>query len=104
MRSSDGSILIGIDHAALGFGTIAAHGHADALSFQILKDGKRIFIDPGTYIYHHCQIEERNIFRRTDHHNTVMINGEEQSQVLGGFSFGVRRRKRNCCRIRSKKM
>ena len=87
LRSSDGSILIGIDHAALGFGTIAAHGHADALSFQILKDGKRIFTDPGTYIYH-CQIEERNIFRRTDHHNTVMINGEEQSQVLGAFLWG----------------
>lgn len=35
LRSRDHRILIGIDHAALGFGTIAAHGHADALSFQM---------------------------------------------------------------------
>lgn len=35
LRSHDHRILIGIDHAALGFGTIAAHGHADALSFQM---------------------------------------------------------------------
>ena len=50
IRDKQNRILIGIDHAELGFGSIAAHGHADALSFQMLIDGKVVFADPGTYI------------------------------------------------------
>lgn len=87
LRSNDGRTLIGIDHAPLGFRSIAAHGHADALSFQIFRNGEPILIDPGTYIYH-CWLSERNIFRRTDHHNTVMINNKEQSEMLGAFLWG----------------
>ncbi len=62
LRSKDGRVMIGIDHGALGFGSIAAHGHADALSFQMYVDGEPIFIDPGTYIYH-CDLKDRNAFR-----------------------------------------
>ncbi|MCD8291925.1 MAG: heparinase II/III family protein [Prevotella sp.] len=87
LRDVNDRILIGIDHAALGFGTLAAHGHADALSFQLFDNGTPIFIDPGTYIYH-CYLNERNAFRRSDHHNTVMINGREQSEMLGAFLWG----------------
>ena len=89
IRSDDERILIGIDHAALGFGSIAAHGHADALSFQMYVDGQPIFIDPGTYIYH-CNIENRNAFRRTENHNTVCIDGKDQSEMLGAFLWGKR--------------
>ena len=85
-------ILIGIDHAPLGYGSIAAHGHSDALSFQMFADGTRIFADPGTYIYH-CDTESRNDFRRTSRHNTVCINGADQSEMLGPFLWG---RKANC--------
>lgn len=80
-------ILIGIDHAPLGYGSIAAHAHADALSFQMFADGTRIFADPGTYIYH-CDTESRNDFRRTSRHNTVCINGIDQSEMLGPFLWG----------------
>lgn len=89
LRSNDESVLIGIDHAALGFGSIAAHGHADALSFQMYVDGQPIFVDPGTYIYH-CDIENRNAFRRTENHNTVCIDGKDQSKMLGAFLWGKR--------------
>ncbi len=85
-------ILIGIDHAPLGYGSIAAHGHSDALSFQMFADGTRIFADPGTYIYH-CDTESRNEFRRTSRHNTVCINGIDQSDMLGPFLWG---RKAEC--------
>ena len=85
-------ILIGIDHAPLGYGSIAAHGHSDALSFQMFADGTRIFADPGTYIYH-CDTESRNEFRRTSRHNTVCINGIDQSEMLGPFLWG---RKAEC--------
>lgn len=87
LRSKDHRILIGIDHAALGFGSIAAHGHADALSFQIFVDGQPVFVDPGTYIYH-CDLESRNAFRRTENHNTVCVNSKDQSEMLGAFLWG----------------
>jgi hypothetical protein len=89
MRSNDGKVLIGIDHAALGFGSIAAHGHADALSFQLFVEGQPVFVDPGTYIYH-CDIESRNAFRKTENHNTVSIGNRDQSEMLGAFLWGKR--------------
>lgn len=92
LRSKDRRILIGVDHAALGFGSIAAHGHADALSFQMYVDGQSIFVDPGTYIYH-CDLESRNAFRRTQNHNTVCVGDRDQSEMLGAFLWG---RKAEC--------
>ena len=87
LRSKDRRVLIGIDHADLGFGSIAAHGHADALSFQMHLDGQRIFVDSGTYNYH-ITPEDRNYFRSTAAHNTVMIDEREQSEMLGPFIWG----------------
>lgn len=89
LRDKDDRVLIGIDHAALGFGTIAAHGHADALSFQMLVDGEAVITDPGTYIYH-CDLEHRNTFRKTINHSTVCIGGKDQSEMLGAFLWGKR--------------
>lgn len=94
LRDKDNRILIGIDHAELGFESIAAHGHADALSFQMLVDGEVVFADPGTYIYH-CWIEERDKFRKTINHNTLCLidNNKsfiDQSKMLGAFMWGDR--------------
>ena len=89
IRDKQNRILIGIDHAELGFGSIAAHGHADALSFQMLIDGEVIFADPGTYIYH-CDIEHRDSFRKTINHNTLCVEGKDQSKMLGAFMWGER--------------
>ena len=87
LRSNEGKVVIGIDHAPLGFGSIAAHGHADALSFQLYVDGKCILGDPGTYIYH-CNIQKRNEYRRSCNHNTIWVDGQEQSQMMGAFLWG----------------
>lgn len=87
LRSHDGKVVVGIDHAPLGFGSIAAHGHADALSFQLYVNGKCILGDPGTYIYH-CNLKKRNEYRRSCNHNTVWVPGEEQSQMTGAFLWG----------------
>ena len=89
IRDKQNRILIGIDHAELGFGSIAAHGHADALSFQMLIDGEVVFADPGTYIYH-CDIEHRDSFRKTINHNTLCVEGRDQSKMLGAFMWGER--------------
>lgn len=56
----------------------AAHGHADALSFTLSVGGTRIFVDPGTYSYH-ADPQWRNYFRSTAAHNTVEIDGKNQS-------------------------
>lgn len=76
-----------IDVAELGFGTIAAHGHADALSLIYYKNENPIIIDSGTYVYN---IEEkmRNYFRSTEAHNTLSYNKLNQSQIKGPFLWG----------------
>lgn len=89
LKSSDGRTIVGIDHGALGFGSIAAHGHADALSFQMYLEGETVFADAGTYIYH-IDPENRNAFRRTENHNTIIVNGKDQSEMLGAFLWGKR--------------
>ncbi|MFN3690734.1 MAG: heparinase II/III family protein, partial [Fimbriimonadales bacterium] len=40
------------DAGPLGLGSLAAHGHADALSLCASLDGKPLLIDTGTYAYH----------------------------------------------------
>ncbi|MHC1773524.1 MAG: alginate lyase family protein [Flexilinea sp.] len=89
LRDIEGNLAVAIDHGDLGFGSIAAHGHADALSFQLFNKGKAILVDPGTFIYH-IDLPERNRFRSTLCHNTVCVNGEDQSKMLGAFLWGKR--------------
>lgn len=96
LRSDDKTVLLGIDHGPLGFGSIAAHGHADALSFQLLAGGFPLFTDPGTYIYHIDQAA-RDTFRKTINHNTLSIGGADQSEMLGAFLWG----KKAHCRLLS---
>jgi hypothetical protein len=40
------------DAGPLGLGGVAAHGHADALSFTLSVAGRQFLIDPGTGTYH----------------------------------------------------
>lgn len=87
--SCTNNIVITIDHAELGFGSIAAHGHADSLSFTMNVNGNKVFIDPGTYIYH-VDLESRDYFRKTINHNTICINNIDQSEMLGAFLWGKR--------------
>ena len=78
-----------MDHAPLGFGSIAAHGHADALSIQVFWKGKSVLTDPGTWNYH-LSVKLRDDFRSTAWHNTVCVGGENQSELLGPFLWGKR--------------
>ena len=88
-RGSADAISLVFDCGELGFGPIAAHGHADALSFVLRVAGLEIFVDPGTYDYF-TYPAERTYFRSTAAHNTVMIDGQEQSESLGAFLWGRR--------------
>lgn len=89
LRSKDQKVFIAVDHAALGFGTIAAHGHADALSIQAFLKGTPVLTDPGTWNYH-LSGNLRNSFRSTKWHNTVGVADQNQSEMLGPFLWGKR--------------
>ena len=77
------------DCGELGFTALAAHGHADALSFTVRAFGVEMFVDPGTFDYF-TYPEWRRYFRSTPAHNTVGIDGEDQSVLLGSFLWGTR--------------
>jgi hypothetical protein len=67
-----------------GFLSIAAHAHADALSVEVRYGGVDILADPGTYCYH-GEPEWRSYFRSTIAHNTVELDGQNQSRDGGPF-------------------
>jgi hypothetical protein len=78
-----------IDCGELGFGALAAHGHADALSLMLRLNGDDILVDPGTYDYFSYK-EWRRYYRGTPAHNTVTIDGVDQSEITGPFMWGAR--------------
>lgn len=80
------TVTLVIDHAPLGYLAIAAHGHADALAFTMAVNGKPMFVDPGTYLYHSGH-EWRSWFRNTRAHNSVSVEGAEQSIISGPFNW-----------------
>ncbi len=75
------------DCGELGFGELAAHGHADALSFVLRAFGEDVLVDPGTYDYFSFP-EWRSYFRSTRAHNTVEVDGVDQSTMAGPFLWG----------------
>jgi len=86
---SGSGVSVVFDCGELGFGSIAAHGHADALSFTLRAFGRDVLVDPGTYDYFSYP-EWRRYFRSTRAHNTVEIDGVDQSTMEGLFLWGQR--------------
>lgn len=82
------------DAGSLGYLSIAAHGHADALSFTLSVNGHEILADQGTYAYH-TKKAWRDYFRGTSAHNTVRIDGVDQS-VPGGSFLWLRHANARC--------
>ena len=76
--NSKSEIYLHMDVAPLGYLSIAAHGHADALSFILNVDGRPYIIDPGTYSYHSYP-EWREYFKGTIAHNTIRVDGLNQA-------------------------
>lgn len=67
-----------------GFLAIAAHAHADALSLEVRHGQVDILADPGCYCYH-GEPDWRTYFRSTVGHNTLEIDGVNQSRSGGAF-------------------
>lgn len=68
------------------------HTHCDMLSYELALDGRPVVVDTGVYDYEPSA--ERAWSRSTRGHNTVGVDGAEQSEVWGVFR--VARRARPC--------
>ncbi|WP_308922489.1 alginate lyase family protein [Janthinobacterium sp. J1-1] len=82
------------DAGPLGYLGIAAHGHADALALTLSVAGQAVLVDPGTYAYH-TQKQWRDYFRGTSAHNTLRIDGRDQSESGGNFLW-LRKARAQC--------
>lgn len=64
------------------------HTHSDTFHFDLYKDQFPVFIDMGISTYEKNQ--QRQFERSTASHNTVMIDGKNQTEVWGGFRVARR--------------
>ncbi len=81
---TESELFIVADAGPLGYGALAAHGHADALSIYMSLAGREFLVDPGTYVYNGNR-KWRDYFRGTSAHNTVRVDGLNQSEIGGRF-------------------
>ncbi len=69
---------------------LPAHAHADCLNFELAVAGHRVVVDAGTSEY---GSGPRRVFERsTAAHNTVEVDGTDQTEVWGAFRAGRRAR------------
>lgn len=66
------------------------HMHADLLSYELCLDGERVVVDSGTYDYEPTPLRQQ--LRGTAAHNTVVVDGADQSEVWGAFRVARRAR------------
>src|SRR5262249_14985559 len=85
-KPSDPTLVF--DCGPLGAGP-AGHGHADALSFQLHAAGYQFLVDSGTYSYN-LDYEWRDVFRSTEAHNAVVVDGLSQSNSDGRMSWSTK--------------
>jgi uncharacterized heparinase superfamily protein len=80
------------DVAPIGPDHLPAHAHADTLSFEMSFKGRRVFVNSGTSEY--GLSAERQRQRGTAAHNTLVLDGENSSEVWAGFRVARRARAR----------
>ena len=75
------------DAGATGDG---GHGHYDALSFEAYARGRALVVDPGRYTYsEHGGENWRRWFKSTAAHNTVCVDGLDQTPYRCGKPKGL---------------
>lgn len=84
-----GAVLF-TDTGELGPDYLPGHGHADTLSFELSILGHRVIVNSGVSEY--GTSPERVRQRGTAAHNTVVVDGEDSSEVWSGFRVARRAR------------
>lgn len=90
LDSSDGRMTLIFDAGPVCPDDLPAHGHCDLLSFEASVNGVRFVVDAGVADYQ--QDRWREYWRSTRAHNTVTVDGLEQSDCWGSFRVGHRAR------------
>ncbi|MBF0420153.1 MAG: alginate lyase family protein [Magnetococcales bacterium] len=88
LRANLGPMLAILDVAPVGPDYLPGHAHADTLSFEISLYEQRLLVNSGTSFYGIG--EERLRQRGTAAHNTVIINGQDSSEMWGNFRVARR--------------
>ncbi|MCB9641619.1 MAG: alginate lyase family protein [Myxococcales bacterium] len=86
-RTEDGSYLV-CDAGPIGPDYLPGHAHGDLFSFELSLRGHRIIVDAGVHDY--LRSEMRRYGRSTRAHNTVEIEGVDQSEFWGAFRVARR--------------
>ncbi|SET49807.1 heparinase II/III family protein [Stigmatella erecta] len=71
-----------------GQGGVGGHNHNDKLSFELHLKGVPVIVDPGTGTYTR-EPAQRNAFRSTAAHNTLMVDGVEQVAIVPERLFAL---------------
>jgi uncharacterized heparinase superfamily protein len=88
IRLAHGPAVALLDVAPVGPDYLPGHAHADTLSFELSVGDQRVLVNSGTSCYGNGN--ERLRQRGTAAHNTVVVNGEDSSEVWGGFRVARR--------------
>jgi uncharacterized heparinase superfamily protein len=88
IRMCTADTLLLFDVGEIGPQYQPGHGHADALSFELSHKGRRILVNPGTSTY--SDGAERRWQRSTAAHNTLEVDGQDQSEMWGAFRVARR--------------
>ena len=84
----NGEDMIIIDCGSIGPDYQPGHAHCDTLSYELAINGRRVIVDSGVFDYEASS--ERAYARSTRAHNTVLVDGEEQSEIWGRFRVARR--------------
>lgn len=89
-RMQLGEAIVLADVAPIGPDYLPGHAHADTLSFEMSLFGQRLFVNQGIDRY---GTDDKRLFQRgTAAHNTVVVDGENSSEVWSGFRVARRAR------------
>jgi len=86
----DNNNMLIIDCGQIGPDYQPGHAHCDTLSYELYLDGRPVVVDAGVYDYENS--EERKYSRSTRSHNTIVVDGQEQSEIWGVFRVAGRAR------------
>jgi hypothetical protein len=86
MRHND--LYMIVDAGDNGQNGNGGHAHNDTLSFELYAGGRTFIADSGTYVYT-ADHRQRNTFRSTAYHNTVLVDGQEINRIEMGRLFSL---------------
>jgi uncharacterized heparinase superfamily protein len=86
---SNGTVIL-FDAGPIGPDYQPGHAHADTLSFEMSTNSKRVLVNSGTSTYERGK--QRDWERGSAAHNTIRVDGVDQSDVWHSFRVGRRAR------------